>query len=236
MTKVIRKISSVFILIAIIALPVILLNRLGTNEDIIQAKVEQMGFWAPLALFSLRFISVIFPAMPSEGYSVLTGGLLGFRKGLAVVCLSDLISCMLSFWIASTYGRGPLRWLVGDRFMYRVERFSQKHLERNFFLMTAFLMTGFFDFVAYGVGLAKAPWHKFLPALVVSIAFSNPPIVAIGAGIISGGRQIFLVVFAVLGAFGLALLTAWLQRRTDISHGADERKKVEHSHSSEKNF
>ena len=75
-------------------------------------------------------------------------------------------------------------------------------------------MTGFFDFVAYGVGLARAPWRKFLPALILSIAISNPPVVALGAGILAERGHVFLVVFAVLGIFSLALLTGWLQRRT----------------------
>ncbi|MGD1854565.1 MAG: TVP38/TMEM64 family protein [Leptolyngbyaceae cyanobacterium] len=219
MNKLTRRIIGVVILIALIALPLVCLNRLGLDEETIRVYVEQMGIWAPHGLFTLRFTSVVIPALPSEVYSVLTGGLLGFRHGLVVVCLSDLLSCTLSFWLASTYGRGGVRRLVGDRFMYRVDRFTQKHLEQNFFLMTAFLMTGFFDFVAYGVGLARAPWRKFLPALVLSIAISNPPVVALGAGILAGQGQVFLVVFAVLGVFGLALLTGWLQRRTQTPKG-----------------
>ena len=66
-------------------LPVILLRRIGLGEDGIKAQVEQRGIYVPVGLFTLRFISVIFPAMPSEAYSDLTGGMLGFRKGLSVV-------------------------------------------------------------------------------------------------------------------------------------------------------
>ncbi|MEO0490335.1 MAG: TVP38/TMEM64 family protein, partial [Cyanobacteria bacterium J06659_2] len=87
---------------------------------------------------------------------------------------------------------------------------SQRHLERIFFLMTGFLMTGFFDFVSYGVGLTKAPWFKFAPALVISIAVSNPPIVALGAGLLEGGR--LMLGFALLGVFGLAIVTGLVQR------------------------
>ena len=220
MSRLIRRIGGVVFLLSIIILPIILLNRLGVNEEASRAGVEKMGIWAPLGIFTLRFTSVLFPALPSEAYSILAGGVLGFGKGLVTVCVSDLISCTLCFWIASNYGRGAVTRLVGKRFMSRVDRFTQKRLERNFFLMTAFLMTGFFDFVAYGVGLAKAPLRKFLPALMLSIAISNPPVVAIGAGLLSGRRQVSLVVFAVLGVFGLALLTGWLQRRKEVSENS----------------
>lgn len=200
-------------LMALIAIPLVLLRQSGIGKAEIQDYVEQLGIWAPVGLFGLRFTSVLIPALPGTAYSVLAGGLLGFWKGLAVVCLSDLLSCSLSFWLARRFGRSLIKHLVGDRFIHRVDRFTQKHLERNFFLMTAFLMSGFFDFVAYGVGLARAPWRKFLPALVLSIALSNPPVVALGSGILAKGK--LLLVVALLGVFGLALLTGWLQRQKE---------------------
>ncbi len=95
--------------------------------------------------------------------------------------------------------------------MHRVESFSQKHLEDNFFLMTALLMTGLFDFVSYGIGLTKTPWIKFLPALIISILLSNPPVVAIGAGLLNEGGRVLII--ALVGIFALSLLTARLKKR-----------------------
>ncbi|MEO1622617.1 MAG: VTT domain-containing protein, partial [Cyanobacteria bacterium J06632_3] len=176
-----------FVAIAVVFIALaVLLHKYGMAP--IRANVERMGVWAPLGLFALRFSSVLVPALPGTAYSLAAGALLGFPKGLAVVCLSDFLSCSISFWLSRRYGRSLVRRFVGDRFMGRVDSLSQKHLERNFFLMTAFMMTSFFDFVAYGVGLARAPWQKFLPALVLSIAISNPPIVALGASALEGGK------------------------------------------------
>ncbi len=188
------------------------IQRYGLSQ--LRANVESLGVWAPLGLFFLRFTSVVIPALPGTAYSVLAGGLLGFPQGLAVICLADVCSCSLSFFLSRRFGRSFVQRLIGKRFITRVDRLSQKHLERNFFLMTAFLMTGFFDFVAYGVGLTQASWLRFLPALILSIAISNPPIVALGAGLLEGGK--LLLVFAILGAFALAILTGLLQRKQPI--------------------
>lgn len=177
----------------------------------LREQVALLGPWAPLGLFAARFLSILFPAVPGTAYSILGGTLFGFGQGLAVVCLADLASCSLNFWLARRYGRGLVQRFVGDRFIEKVDRFSQSYLENNFFLMMGFLMTGFFDFVAYGVGLTKTSPLKFLPALVLSIAISNPPIVAIGAGVFEGGKMLLGV--ALLGTFGLALLTGYLKRR-----------------------
>ncbi|ASC71193.1 TVP38/TMEM64 family membrane protein [Halomicronema hongdechloris C2206] len=192
----------------LIVLAIWLINHYGMAQ--IRAQVDQLGMWSPLAIFCLRFTSVVVPALPGTAYSVLSGGLLGFSQGLAVICLADLLSCCLSFCLSRRYGRQLVQRLVGERLMTRVDTLSQRHLERNFFLMTGFLMTGFFDFVCYGVGLTKAPWLKFAPALVLSIAISNPPIVALGAGILEGGK--LLLGFALLGIFGLAIVTGLVQR------------------------
>jgi len=202
-----KVVQFVAIAVVFIALAV-LLHKYGMAP--IRANVDRMGIWAPVALFALRFSSVLIPALPGTAYSLAAGALLGFRDGLIVVCLSDFLSCSISFWLSRRYGRSLVRHLIGDRFMDRVDRLSQRHLERNFFLMTAFMMTSFFDFVAYGVGLARAPWRKFLPALVLSIAISNPPIVAFGASALEGGR--LLLVFALAGMFALALIIGYVRR------------------------
>ncbi|PSB09514.1 TVP38/TMEM64 family protein [Pleurocapsa sp. CCALA 161] len=202
-----------FVAIAIlIALGIWLLNRFGIEQ--LRSNVEQMGVWAFLVVGGLRLTSVIIPALPGTAYSVLAGGLFGFGSGLTVICLADLISCSLSFYLSRRYGRSLVTRLVGDRFINKIDRFSQKNLEHNFWLITGFLMTGLFDFVSYGVGLTKTPWRKFAPALVISVVISNPPIVALGAGLLESGK--LLLGFALLGVFGLGILTAILQRQPKI--------------------
>ncbi|MEM7580236.1 MAG: TVP38/TMEM64 family protein [Mastigocoleus sp.] len=196
-------------IILLVALAIWLLNRYGIEQ--IRANVKQLGIWAPIGIFVLRFTSVVIPALPSTAYSLLAGSLFGFTTGVIVVVIADITSCTLSFYLSRCYGRDLVRKLIGDRFMNRVDKLTQRHLENNFFLMTAFMMTGLFDFVSYAVGLTKASPKKFIPALILGVAISNPPIVALGAGIWEGGN--WLLVFALLGVFALALITGFLQRK-----------------------
>ena len=85
--------------------------------------------------------------------------------------------------------------------MERVESFNENQLEDNLFMMTGLLMTGLFDFVSYAIGLRGTPWRRFAPALILSVVISDPPLVALGAGILEGGKVI--LGFAILGIFGL---------------------------------
>ena len=211
-TKRLVKIAQFTFIIIVIALGVWLVDRVGIQQ--IRANIEAMGAWAFLAVGGLRLTSAIIPALPGTAYSVLAGGLFGFIPGVITICLADLISCSLSFALSRRYGRSLIARLVGDRFIARIDRFSHQNLEHNFWLMTGCLMTGLFDFVSYGVGLSKTPWRKFIPALIVSIAISNPPIVALGAGLLESGK--LLLGFALLGVFALSFITAMLQRKKAI--------------------
>ena len=80
-----------------------LIQRYGISQ--LRANVESLGIWAPLALFFLRFTSVVIPALPGTAYSVLAGGLLGFSQGLLVICMADICSCSLSFFLSRQFGR-----------------------------------------------------------------------------------------------------------------------------------
>ncbi len=184
-------------------------NQVGIEQ--IRANVDKLGIWAPIALLLLRTVSVVIPAIPSTAYSVLAGTLFGFWKGIIVIFIADFAACCLNFYIAKRYGRKIVQRFVGERFIGRVNNLASKHLEDNIFLVAGFLMTGLFDFVSYAVGLTQMPWHKFIPALILGIVVSTPPIVALGAGVFSQGK--WMLVLALLGMFGLALVTGWLNRK-----------------------
>ncbi len=95
--------------------------------------------------------------------------------------------------------------------MGKVDSLATNYLENNLFLISGFLMTGLFDFVCYAVGLTKISWRKFIPALIMGIIISTPPVVALGAGIFSQGK--WVLGFALLGMFALAILAGWLNRK-----------------------
>jgi len=193
----------------ILVLAIALVQQIGIET--IRTEVKQFGIFAPFVLWLLRSVSIALPAIPSTAYSVLAGTLFGFWQGILVIAIADLVACSLNFYLAKRYGRGLVQRLVGQRFMGKVDSFSSNYLETNPFLVAGFLMTGLFDFVCYAVGLTEMQWRKFVPALVLGIAVSTPPIVALGAGIFTGGK--WLLGLALLGMFALALLRGWLHRQ-----------------------
>ena len=191
-----------FLIILLLALIVALVSYLLiTYEDQIKLFVDKAGIWGPLIIFFARGISIIFPALPSSIFSLIAGGVFGFKQGYITIVLSDLICCQLAFFIARKYGRIPVERLVGKKPMQRLEKFNRNQLEENFFLMTGLLMTGLFDFLSYSIGLGGTRWRTFTPALVISLLISDSILVAVGAEI---GKQIYLVI-PLLIAFAFAI-------------------------------
>ena len=188
-------------------------------------------------LFILRSISIIIPVLPGTIFSVAAGFQFGFARGLVVIFLADFISCSTSFLLARKLGRNYISRLLGSKQMGRVESISQDYLENNYFLMTALLMSGFFDFVCYSIVLTKIKWKRFMPALIFSIIISDSPFVASGfaarkikdiglnnflqktldgeLGMISG-NYLLLFIISFLIIFTLAMINIYLNKRSNI--------------------
>ena len=94
-----------FLIILLLALVVGFVSYLLiTFEDQIKLFVDKAGIWGPFIIFLARGISIIFPALPSSIFSLIAGGVFGFKEGYITIVLSDLICCQLAFFIARNYG------------------------------------------------------------------------------------------------------------------------------------
>jgi uncharacterized membrane protein YdjX (TVP38/TMEM64 family) len=216
MDKTARKVFQFIVLAVFVAVGIWLIRTYGLDVETLRVRVKSLGVLAPLVFFGLRFISVVIPVIPGTAFAFAAGLTLGLTEGLLVIVLADLLSCSFSFYLSRRFGRAWVERLIGQRFMDRVDRLSQQHLEQNFPLLTAFLMTGFFDFVSYGVGLTKTSWPRFFGALCISIPIAHTPVVIVGANLLEKRQSYWLLGIALFIVFGVALITGLLQR-----NGAD---------------
>jgi uncharacterized membrane protein YdjX (TVP38/TMEM64 family) len=204
-------------------------GRLNTNRF--------FGLILIFILFLLRSISIIIPVLPGTIFSVAAGYQFGFIQGLVIIFCADFLSCSLSFLLARKLGRDYIMNLLGSRQMRRVESISKDYLEKNYFLMTALLMSGFFDFVCYAIGLTKITWKRFMPALIFSIIISDAPFVASGFGArnikdiglenflqkifnreldMISGNYLYLFIISFLIIFVLAIINISVNKRSNI--------------------
>ena len=190
------------------------------------------GNWGILLIIFLRLISIVIPILPGTYCLLLSGYLFGIVNGLLISSISDLLACSISFFLAKKYGRKILKRIMPKKYLNKFESISKKYLERNFFLLTGFLMTGWFDFVSYGVGLTQLRWRKFFLALCISIFLSDLPFVATGNGlrqlqkqnidlknILDGnvptlqGEYLILFIISVILIFSIGIFGTFINRK-----------------------
>ncbi len=212
------KILEFSLVVLLIAGAVWFVNQIGVDQ--LRANIAQFGIWAPFMILLLRLTSIVVPALPGTAYAILSGAVFGFAQGLMIIAIADFLACATNFFIARRYGRGVVQRLVGERLMNKLDRWSQKYLEGNFFLVTGALMTSFFDYICYAAGLSQMPWKRFIGALGLSIAIVKPPVVAVGAGILEGEK--LLIGASVLGVLAIALISAWMRRKSKQTIDLDE--------------
>ena len=140
------------------------------------------GNWGILLILLLRCTSIIIPILPGTYCLLISGYLFGFVNGLLISFTADLFACSICFTLSRKLGRKILKLVMSKKYLNKFETLSKKYLEKNFFLLTGFLMTGWFDFVSYGVGLTKLKWRTYLLALIISVVLSDLPFVATGNG------------------------------------------------------
>ncbi len=196
-----------------------------------QNNINTAGIYMAFIIFLLRSISIVVPIIPGTYCAVISGYIYGIEKGLIIMFISDFISCSISFLISRNLGRNFVRKILGQNQMKRVESISSNYLENNLFLMTGFLMTSWFDFVCYAVGLTKISWKKFMPALILSILISDLPFVAGGFAlsklkdvslvqVLNGdvkvieGPYLLVLVFSALIVFGLGFMNVFLKSKS----------------------
>ena len=218
MQRKIIKILELSLIVLLIAGAIWLINRVGIEQ--IRTNVAGFGIWAPLIIMLLRLSSVVVPVLPGTAYAILSGALFGFAQGLVVIVIADFLACSANFFIARRYGRPVVQRLVGKQFMDKLERWSKKYLEGNFFLLTGAMMSSFFDYMSYGAGLCRMPWQRFICALGLSIVLVKPPLVAVGAGILQGEK--LLIGASVVGVLAIALISAWTRRKANQTAKGDQ--------------
>ena len=190
------------------------------------------GNWGILLILLLRLVSIVIPILPGTYCLLISGYLFGLVNGLLISFIADLLACSISFSLSKRFGRKILKRVMSKKYLNKFENLSKKYLEKNFFLLTGFLMTGWFDFVSYGVGLTKLRWRKFLLALIVSVLLSDLPFVATGNGfrklqnqnfnikkILDGNvpslQKEYLIIFivSVILIFSIGIIGAFIDRK-----------------------
>jgi uncharacterized membrane protein YdjX (TVP38/TMEM64 family) len=132
-------------------------------KETIQKFIEDAGLLGPLIYVFLTLLTYIFA--PLSGTPLIYVGFYLFGQHLVFFhVIATIISSVINFWIARTWGRGLTIKLVGESSIVKVDKFTEKYGLQSLFILRVF-QGGIHDFISYAAGLTSI---KFWPYFIIS--------------------------------------------------------------------
>ncbi len=222
--------------IALIAV-VVLLFALALTFDLgdrlagLEAWIEGLGPWGPLAFIVLYVVATV-AMVPGTGPSVIAGGLFGAIWGTVYVSIGSTIGAALCFLIARHFARdAAARWLRGRATFEKLDRLVET---RGAWIVAITRLVPVFPYnlLNYGFGLTGVPfgtyvvvsWIFMIPGTLLYVAGGDALAQALREGRVSGTTIVLVgAVLASLVAIGYFARKRLRSTRTSTREDSDGR-------------
>lgn len=173
-----------------------------SNEELLQAWLDQLGPVGPLAVIALNALQVVVAFVPGYAMMIAAGYLYGFPLGAIYGAIGMALGGVIAMALSRRYGRPLVVRMVGEDRMQRWEDVT--HL--NSLPIWFFLMLGPFGDVPYYIaGLTTIAIWKIIAIALLLRTPSVTVAAAIGAGLVDwrspwviGGAALLMVVGGVV--------------------------------------
>lgn len=173
-----------------------------SNEEQLQAWLNQLGPVGPLAVIALNALQVVVAFVPGYAMMIAAGYLYGFPLGAVYGALGMALGGIIAMALSRRFGRPLVVRMVGEERMQRWEDVT--HL--NSLPIWFFLMLGPFGDVPYYIaGLTTIPIWKII---AIALLLRTPSVMvaaAIGAGLVDwrspwviGGAALLMLIGGVV--------------------------------------
>ena len=179
----------------------------------IQAALEGLGIWAPLAYMGL------FVVLPAFFFPVavlaLAGGLLfGLWRGAVYTFIGAVLNCSLMFWMARYLGRHRIEALIRSRlspaWRQRLSRLGGR--EGFLFLIILRLIPAVpYNLINYAFGLTAMPYGTYILASAIGIIPGTFAFINIGDKVLDVASPDFWIAIGLLVL--LLAVTGWLGKK-----------------------
>ena len=176
---------------------------LAQDEVALEAAVEQLGPWGPLALIAINAAQIVFAPLPGYVMQAAAGYLYGPLWGGIWGAIGLVLGAMLAMGLARYFGRPIVERLLG---MERLDRWESVTFSTSTVVWFLILLAPTGDLPYFMAGLARVSFIKILLLTLLIRVPSTMVVAAAGAGVwwLSGWQLALLL--ALLGAVTLLLM------------------------------
>lgn len=172
------------------------------DANALQARVDQMGAWGPVAIVALMMLAILVSPIPSAPIALAAGAAYGHAWGTLYVMLGAVGGAMAAFAVSRFVGYETVhRWFGGRLSVGLIG--SQNALTVIVFVsrLLPFLS---FDVVSYAAGLTVLSSWRFAIATIAGIAPTSFLLAHFGSVIATGESD--RILYSVLALGGLTLV------------------------------
>ena len=195
-----------------IFITVALLLALGffIDVDSFKTMIIEAGPLAPLLFIVLKATTVVVAPLSGAPLYPIVGFLFGFWPGLLYVVIGDFIGITIAFTLSRLFGYPlVLKFIVGKERSILAKVVSHVGTTKGFLHMclTCFALP---EVIAYGSGLSKLPYWKFITIYApISIAASSTGVL-LGSLLDPTDLPLFVAIGLPLGGFIVVAVGMWL--------------------------
>jgi uncharacterized membrane protein YdjX (TVP38/TMEM64 family) len=131
------------------------------DQEQMQAWVEGLGLWGPLAIILLEMIQALLAPIPGQAIEAVSGYLYGPWWGTLFPLIGMVIGSTITFLLARRFGRPVVIRLVGKHSMARLDDLARRGGAPFFFLIWL-LPFAPDDLACVAAGLTPMPIRQFL--------------------------------------------------------------------------
>lgn len=191
-----------------------LMTIMDTNA--LQARVDQMGSWGPVAVVVLMMLAILVSPIPSAPIALAAGAVYGHAWGTLYVMVGAVGGAMAAFAVARLVGFETVHRWFGGRLS--VGLIGSQNALTGIVFVSRLLPFLSFDVVSYAAGLTVLSSWRFAIATIAGIAPTSFLLAHFGSVMATGESDRILFSVLALGGLTLAplavkLLRDWRARR-----------------------
>lgn len=133
--------------------------------DTLKQWVIDAGPWAPLLFIALKILTIVAAPVSGSPLYPLVGMLFGFFPGFFYVALGDLIGYTIAFHISRHFGREYVLRLIAKNETGMLAKIVDRLSDAKSFFVACFAFAVMPELLAYGAGLSRLPYIKFISIL-----------------------------------------------------------------------
>ena len=174
----------------------------------LQATLQGLGPWAPLAFIALKVVTVVF-AIPSAPVTFAGGVLFGVVWGTVINVFAATLGAICTFFIGRKLGREEVEKRLGGRLKELDDGLAANGLSFMLFLRLVPLFP--FNGINYGAGLTRVSFRDYLLGTFFGIMPGATVFTYIGAAAAEGSPTKALLGLGALGL--LALIPVFMRKQ-----------------------